>query len=137
MKTLLSSKSLGVDSLSFVSLFLRLAVGGGMLTHGLHKFMDFATLSTHFPDPIGVGSFWALVLATGAEVGCSLLLIFGLLTRFATLPLMFTMAMVVFVVNSSAPFAPRELAMMYLIAYITIFAIGAGKYSLDKILLKR
>ena len=70
-------------------LFLRLFIGGMMLSHGWAKLASFSTLSATFPDPLGVGSTLSLLLILFAEVGCSCLLIFGLMTRLAALPLMF------------------------------------------------
>lgn len=139
MKTpnILSSTSTSQQSLSITSLLLRFIVGGAMLSHGILKIMSFATLATTFPDPIGLGSTLSLILAIGAEVGCSLLLIFGLLTRLATLPLIFNMAVIFFIVHHGAPFAAKELALLYLIIYIAIFILGGGRYSLDKLFFKK
>lgn len=108
-----------------------------MLSHGIPKLLAFGTLSANFPDPLGVGSFTSLVLSIGAEVGCSLLLIFGLFTRLAILPLLFTMIMAFFVIHASDPFAVKELAMIYITIYVAIFSIGAGRFSLDRLIFKQ
>lgn len=50
---------------------------------------------------------------------------------------MFTMTMAFFVVQASAPFATRELALIYLLVYIAIFAIGAGRYSIDNMIVRK
>ena len=86
-------------------LFLRLFIGGMMLSHGWAKLASFSTLSATFPDPLGVGSTLSLLLILFAEVGCSCLLIFGLMTRLAALPLMFGMLMAFFVIHGADPFA--------------------------------
>ena len=88
-------------------LFLRLFIGGMMLSHGWAKLASFSTLSATFPDPLGVGSTLSLLLILFAEVGCSCLLIFGLMTRLAALPLMFGMLMAFFVIHGADPFAVR------------------------------
>lgn len=123
--------------LSIIALVLRLMAGGAMLSHGIPKLIAFGTLSTTFPDPLGVGSFVSLMLSIGAEVGCSLLLIFGLFTRLALLPLFFTMLMAFFVIHAADPFAVKEPAMAYIAIYIAIFAIGAGRFSLDRLIFKQ
>ena len=82
-------------------LFLRLFIGGMMLSHGWAKLASFSTLSATFPDPLGVGSTLSLLLILFAEVGCSCLLIFGLMTRLAALPLMFGMLMAFFVIHGA------------------------------------
>lgn len=117
--------------LSVFALLLRLLAGGMMLTHGIPKLMKFATLAKTFPDPLHVGHQTSLILSIGAEVGCSLLLIIGLFSRLATLPLMFTMLIATFIIHGADPFATKELAVLYLTLYIAIFTLGAGKYSLD------
>lgn len=136
MKKIFFYKPYGSESLSLLSLFLRLAIGGAMLTHGIAKIGSFSALSAAFPDPVGFGSLYALIMAIGAEVGCSLLLIVGLATRLALLPLIFAMSMAVFVVHGFLPFGASELAVLYLIVYITIFILGAGRYSIDRLILK-
>lgn len=131
---LLATTPLREGALSVISLLLRLGVSGSMLTHGVAKVMNFSTLSESFPDPLGIGSTLSLLMAIGAEVGCSLFLMLGLLTRLALLPLMFTMVMASCVVLGGESFAARELAVVYLSVYIAIFAIGAGRYSIDNLI---
>ena len=106
-------------------LFLRLFIGGMMLSHGWAKLASFSTLSATFPDPLGVGSTLSLLLILFAEVGCSCLLIFGLMTRLATLPLMFGMLMAFFVIHGADPFAVRELPLLYLGVYVFLLWGGA------------
>lgn len=135
-KLFFSCLPLNLCSQSVVALLLRLMVGGAMLSHGIPKLLSFGTLSANFPDPLGVGSFVSLMLSIGAEVGCSLLLILGLFTRFALLPLFFTMLMAFFVIHAADPFAAKELAMIYMAIYIAIFTLGAGRFSLDSLIFK-
>lgn len=115
-------------------LFLRLFAGGMMLTHGWAKLSSFGDLSETFPDPLGVSSTLSLVLILLAEVGGSMLLIFGLMTRLATLPLIFGMLMAIFVIHGEDPFAVRELALLYLGMFGILFWSGGGKYAVDEII---
>lgn len=121
---------------SLVLLLLRLFIGGMMLTHGVAKLSGFEALSTTFPDPLGIGSAASLVLSLLAEVGCSLLLIFGIFTRLAVLPLIFNMCIAVFVVHAGGAFQMKEMAVMYLAIYILVFFLGGGKYAVDRLFLK-
>ena len=114
-------------------LFLRLFIGGMMLSHGWTKLATFSVLS----DPLGVGSTLSLLLILFAEVGCSCLLIFGLMTRLAALPLMFGMLMAFFVIHGADPFAVRELPLLYLGVYVFLLWGGAGSYSLDEWIRRR
>ena len=118
-------------------LFLRLFIGGMMLSHGWTKLATFSVLSATFPDPLGVGSTLSLLLILFAEVGCSCLLIFGLMTRLATLPLMFGMLMAFFVIHGADPFAVRELPLLYLGVYVFLLWGGAGSYALDEWIRRR
>ncbi len=113
-------------------LLLRLGLGAGMaLGHGMRKLENFGELSERFADPFGMGSAASLALAVFAEVGCSALLIFGLMTRLASVPLMITMLVAVFMVHGDDPWARKELAAAYLLGYVVILLTGAGKFSLD------
>ena len=114
-------------------LVLRVAAGCLMLVHGWQKLAGFSEMAVEFPDPIGMGSQFSLVSAIGAEVGCSLLLIVGLGTRLAALPLAFTMIIALFVVHGADPWQKKELAAVYLSVYVAIGLAGPGKFSLDEI----
>lgn len=112
-------------------LALRIAFGCFMLVHGIQKIMGFSEMADKFPDPIGMGSQLSLVMAIGAEVGCSIFLILGLGTRLAIVPLAFTMIIALFVVHAADPWKVKELAAIYLTVYAVIFITGPGKFSLD------
>ncbi|QEG22846.1 DoxX family protein [Mariniblastus fucicola] len=118
-------------------LLLRIGIGAMMLVHGLAKLNGFNEMSGSFPDPMGVGSQLSLILAIGAEVGCSVLLMVGLGTRLAAIPLAFTMIVALFVVHGSDPWKAKELAAVYLLVYSTLVLTGPGKFSLDHVLLNR
>ena len=110
---------------------LRIALGGFMLVHGIQKLMGFGEMADAFPDPIGIGSRLSLILAISAEVGCSVLLIIGLGTRLAVLPLVFTMIVALFIVHGADPWKVKELAAIYLAGYVVLFVTGPGRLSLD------
>lgn len=112
-------------------LLMRLTFGGLMLVHGMQKLLGFGVMAEVFPDPLGMGSQLSLISAIGAEVGCSLLLILGLGTRLAVLPLAFTMIIALFVVHGSDPWKVKELAAIYLAGYAILFVTGPGNLSLD------
>ncbi len=128
-----NNKLLGVGLL-----ILRVAIGLFMLIgHGWPKLTKFAELSLNFPDPLGMGSRLSLIAALGAEVACSALLIIGLLTRIAAIPLAFTMIVALFLVHAEDPWQKKELAAVYLAVYSAIIYTGAGSFSLDSYLLRK
>jgi len=55
--------------------------------HGIEKLAHFKDIASGFPDPLGIGQPVSLALVMFAEVVGSLLLIMGLVTRFAALML--------------------------------------------------
>jgi len=116
-------------------LILRVSFGCLMLVHGFQKVGKFSELSDKFPDPLGMGSQMSLISAIGSEVGCSILLIVGLATRFAAMPLAFTMIIACFVVHANDPWQKQELAAVYLAVYVCLIFTGGGKFSLDYCLL--
>lgn len=118
-------------------LVLRVAVGCLMLVHGVPKLMGFSEMADKFPDPIGLGSQLSLIMAIGAEVGCSILLILGLGTRLAAIPLAFTMIIALFVVHGSDPWKVKELAAVFLATYVVIILAGPGGFSLDAKLFRK
>ncbi|MDD9257112.1 DoxX family protein [Klebsiella variicola] len=100
-------------------LLLRLAVGGLMLFHGLHKLLD------------GVGGISGMLVAKGlpgfiaygvlvGEVVAPCLLILGVLTRPAALVLAFTMVVAWAIEN----------LVYFFVGALAIALLGAGRYSL-------
>lgn len=115
-------------------LLFRVVVGVYMITHGWQKLSNFSTISAGFPDPLGVGSSASLALIVFAEFGCSILLILGFFTRIATIPLIIGMVVASFVVKTPTSFNQVELSTLYLLLYVALTFLGAGKYSLDYVL---
>lgn len=119
-------------------LFLRIAVGVFMLTHGTAKLITlFGNSPVQFADPIGIGPAASLALATLAEFACSILLIFGAATRFAVIPLITTMLVAGLIVHADDPFAVKEKALLFLVVFITLAIAGAGNISVDRLIYKK
>lgn len=113
-------------------LIFRLIVGGLMLTHGYGKFMRVLEGNFQFANPIGIGEGPSLVLTAFAEFICALLIMFGLFTRLASIPLIIAMAVAAFITHGGDPLADKEKALLYLAAFIVLFYKGGGRYSLDR-----
>lgn len=128
------SESCKISLTNYGLLVFRLVLGGFMLTHGWQKLSNFDAFSTAFPDPIGLGSSVSLSMIIFAEFFCSILLILGLFTRLATIPLMIGMGVAVLVIHGNDPFATKELPWLYFISYLGILLTGAGKLSIDYLL---
>ncbi|MCB0447402.1 MAG: DoxX family protein [Gelidibacter sp.] len=126
------------NNISIALLLLRVTVGGMMLTHGLGKLtMLFGNDPIQFAVPIGIGLTASLALAVFAEVFCSFFLIFGVATQFSAISLSITMFIAAFIVHSNDDFAVKEMALLYLLIYVVLTIVGAGKYSIDNWLSKK
>lgn len=112
-------------------LFMRIFIGAMMLTHGIGKLQNYNAIVNSFPDPLGIGSAASFTLITLIEVGCSVLIIMGLFTRLATLPLIFGMYVATFIAFPEKTFAEGELSFVYMGIYIMLLVSGGGRYALD------
>ena len=112
-------------------LFMRIFIGAMMLTHGIGKIQNYNAIVNLFPDPLGIGSAVSFTLITLTEVGCSVLIIMGLFTRLATLPLIFGMYVATFIAFPEKTFAEGELSFVYMGIYIMLLVSGGGRYALD------
>jgi putative oxidoreductase len=106
-------------------LVLRLGIALLMLPHGWQKIERFEQYASRLPA-------FAVVLSALAEIGCSLALLLGIQTRLATIPLIINMSVAAFLVKADAPWQEKELAVVYLLVYLTLFLAGGGKFSLQK-----
>ena len=125
------------NKVSMALLLLRVVIGVFMLTHGLGKLEKlFGSEPIQFPDLFGMGGTATLALAVFSEVLCSILLILGLATRVAAIPLLITMLVAAFIIHAEDGFSKQELPLLYAVIYLFISIIGAGKYSLDYLIFK-
>jgi len=134
MKALFTT-SVNAIALNVAILILRLVGGGFMLTHGVGKLEKLmAGGEIKFADPFGIGPGPSLALAVFAEVVCSVLLILGLGTRLASIPLIITMGVAAFIAHGDDPFAQKEKALLFLAIYLVLLLVGSGKFSADRAL---
>lgn len=121
----------------FGKLFLRLAVGGLMLLHGIHKALyghDFVITqlkSSGLPEALWLGVPITQILAP-------LCLIVGFATRLSSLLIAFTMVMAIFLTKGMTGFDLNpntggllaELDILFLVCGLVIFLIGPGRLSI-------
>jgi putative oxidoreductase len=120
------------SSIDLGLLLVRLLSGGMMLTHGLPKFDRlFGEGPVKFADPFGLGPEISLGLVLFAEVGCSILVMLGFKTRWATLPLLFTMLMAAFYAHGNDPFSEKEPSLLFFTLFLSILISGGGRFSLE------
>lgn len=118
---------------SIGALLLRLGFGGLMLTHGIPKMIEVFNGNLEVAgDPLGVGALLTSILVIIGEVVSPLLIIVGYKVRFTAIPAIITMAVAAFKIHADDPIATKEKALLYLIGFVAIALIGAGKYSVSK-----
>ena len=119
-------------------LLFRIGISCLMLTHGIPKLIRFfGNEEIIFADPIGIGETTSFALTVFAEFLCSVLILVGLGTRLAAIPLMITLAVAALIVHMPDGFGRQELPLLYLTGYILLFLTGSGKYSLDHYFLSK
>jgi len=128
------------------TLLVRLLVGGVFLSEGIQKFL--------FPDALGVGRFVKIgIPAPGVmapfvgvvEIACGLLLVVGLLTRLAAIPLV--VDMLVAIATTKIPLLAKSgfWAMAHeartdyamLLGAVFLLLVGPGPLSVDARLARR
>lgn len=119
-------------------LILRLAFGFCMIYgHGFGKLTRlFGAEEIRFADPFGLGPAFSLALAVFAEFLCSLLVMVGLFTRAAVIPLIITMITAFFTAHFHDEFGQQEKAILFGFAFLALFFTGPGRLSLDATLQK-
>ncbi|WP_299366168.1 DoxX family protein [Winogradskyella sp.] len=114
-------------------LLFRVLVSLSMInTHGMKKLLDFEGTVAHIPDPIGVGGEVSAIIAIIANIIAPIFVILGLATRLAILPILSVTLMGFFIVHGNDPWPVRDIPLMYSLAYLALFFLGTGKYSLDR-----
>jgi putative oxidoreductase len=108
-----------------------------MALHGWSKLTDFYDGVSEWPDPFMVGPVASKALTVFAEFVCTILLVVGLFTRPALIPLLICMLVIVFVVHAEDTIPDREHPILYLMMYLTLFITGPGKYSVDKLISRK
>jgi len=124
---------LGRFPLPLLQLIFRLAVASVFLKAGLNKIASWELTVQLFADEYKVPVLspdLAATMAATFEIGCSMLLIFGLATRLATLPLLGMIAVI------QAFVYPNAYSEHLTWASILLFLLtrGAGPWSLDRAL---
>lgn len=124
-------------------LLSRLVFGSFLLLgHGWGKLLSFSEQADKFPDPLGIGPQLSMASAIICEVICSALVVLGLVTRIAVLPVVFMMSVAAFMIHADAPLfmgggAAKEPALIYLTGFAVLFFTGPGRFSVDWLIGKR
>ncbi|HLF18875.1 MAG TPA: DoxX family protein [Candidatus Omnitrophota bacterium] len=115
-------------------LWLRLLMGAGIAYHGYGKVfgghivkLTEGVAQMGFPSP----ELFAWMAALSEFVG-GILIVAGVLTRFAALAVFMTMCVAIFVAHANDPLGVKELATAYLTMAGTLMLTGPGSISLGR-----
>ncbi len=138
VKSLLIAVNKTLTHEDFGKLLLRLAVGGLMLFHGMHKLIGGVDGISGMLVAKGLPGFIAYGVLIG-EVVAPVLIVLGILTRPAALVLAFTMIVAWLMVGTGKTFAldavgawAIESLVYFFIGALAVAFLGAWRYALAK-----
>ena len=135
MRNLLSSKY-SAGAVNTALLILRAGFGILILMHGFGKIANFNSMQNKFMTFMGLGSTVSLIMVIFAEFFCAILLILGLFTRFACIPLIIAMCVALFMAHDGDIFGKGEASALVLFGFVAILLAGPGRVSMDSMIAK-
>ena len=130
MKKLFSARY-SAGAVSAATLVLRLVFGLLIIKHGWDKLQHFDATAEHMVGFFGMSGKVAASLVIFAEFFCGILVVIGLATRFATIPLIITMAVALIKAHDLDVNGVGQAATLYLGAFLALLIIGPGRASVD------
>lgn len=112
-------------------LFLRVGFSALLMVHGYDKMVHYNEYSQQFIPFLGLSPSFSLMLVIFAEFICSLLVLVGLFTRFACVPIIITMCVALFKAHGGDVTGQGQAATLFLLAYLALLFTGPGKFSID------
>ncbi|MDQ6758065.1 MAG: DoxX family protein [Bacteroidota bacterium] len=117
-------------------LILRLGFGILLAHHGYLKFLNFQQTEGFMMDFMGLGKSTTTCLVIFTELFCAILVIIGLFTRLACIPIIFLFIIIIFKATGPDFFGKSELPELYLAGFLAILLAGPGKASVDNMISK-
>jgi putative oxidoreductase len=115
------------------ALLMRLVLGISMVIHGYPKVIPHGALShhAHFVASLGL-PYWLGYVSAFTEFAGGILLIIGLLTRFAAFMVSINMLVALVTVNRHHGYSGSEYPLTLLVIAIMLVLYGAGSLALDR-----
>ena len=135
MKKFISTRY-NAGAFNFGLLLLRLGAGILMANHGYMKLEHYNEMSDQFTSFLGLSPAISLGLVIFSELVCAILIIIGLFTRFACIPLIISCTYALAKGHQWDVFGKGELVTLFLGAFLTILFTGPGKISIDSMISK-
>ncbi|MGX5218824.1 DoxX family protein [Pseudomonas segetis] len=121
------------NAVDWALLFLRVSVSLLLLqVHGLPKLLHFSQQAQVIEDPFGLGGALTVSLAIFAEVLCPLLVILGIFTRLACLPVVFLLLVSLLLVHPQWNLEDGQFAWLLLIIFTALAIAGAGQFAVGR-----
>jgi putative oxidoreductase len=133
MRKLLST-NYSAGAFNTAMLLLRIVAAGLMLKHGYDKMVHFEDTASHMMNFMGIGSKATTALLIFAEFFCSLLVIIGLFTRLACIPLIIAMTVALVKAHNADFLGEGQMAALYLLCFTVLLFTGPGKVSVDSMI---
>lgn len=141
---IVNAKVLPKSSVDAQLLLLRIGIGLTLfLKHGWEKVSQLSLVNPHFADPLHIGMTPSWIVATFSDGICSLLIVFGLATRWTSALCFLNIFVAWSLVHHFAFFGKGpgpdhgELIVQYLVAFAVLLIGGPGRYSVDAMLAKK
>ncbi len=112
-------------------LLLRLTFGILLMNHGYSKLTHFNETAAHMPHLFGMSGSITTALVVFAEFFCALLIILGLFTRLACVPIIITMCYALFISHKGEVLGDGEMATLFLGGFMVLLLVGPGRVSVD------
>ena len=122
---------------SFGLLILRISIGTMLIHHGYEKTADIENFADAFVRPLGLPfPIFLSYIAAYSEIYGSWLLIVGLLTRVGALAIIGTITVAIYhaIVTAGFNIYLLELLILYFGGAFCVLCIGAGDYSIDRLI---
>ena len=135
MRKLFSTKY-NAGSFNTALLVLRLGFGILLAHHGYLKLSNFHQTESFMPEIMGLSKSMSAGLVIFAELFCGILVILGLFTRLACIPIITMFLVIIFKTGHADFFGKEELPTAYIIPFIALLFTGPGKISVDNMISK-
>lgn len=135
MKKFFSAKY-SPGAFNFGMLILRVVAGLVLVNHGYSKLIGFAERQDNFMNFMGLGSTTSLSLIIFAEFFCGILLILGMFTRLAAIPVIIGMSVAFFMAHDADLFGKGETPALLAASAVALLLVGPGRVSVDGMMIK-
>ena len=108
-----------------------------MAAHGFKKLGIGAPAAEQIPNPLGLPEMLNQGFAIASNLFFPVLVILGLVTRLAVLPILAVTLTGYFILHWHDALLVKDVPFIYSVIYLLILVLGPGKYSVDHVINKK